>query len=120
MQADYYSACVLMPAELVLAAWHDLFPDGRARVLQSGRSTKHPYGEIRRVVFFGRNRAAMYLESEDEALDRVARPLAERFLVSPVAMGIRLEKLGLLLRSLPTQQDIGASVPGTQNFLQVL
>jgi hypothetical protein len=43
-------------------------------------------------------------ESDDEALDRFARPLAERFLVSPIAMRIRLEKLGLLHRIVPGQR----------------
>jgi hypothetical protein len=37
-------------------------------------------------------------------LDRIARPLAEQFLVSPIAMRIRLEKLGLLHREVPHQR----------------
>jgi hypothetical protein len=46
----------------------------------------------------------------DELLDRVARPLAKRFLVSPTAMRIRLENLGLLLREVPRQRILINSV----------
>lgn len=41
--------------------------------------------------------------AEDYVLDRIARPFAEQFLVSPMAMRIRLEKLGLLHRQVPRQ-----------------
>ena len=37
-------------------------------------------------------------------LESFARPLAEQFLVSPIAMRIRLEKLGLLHREVPHQR----------------
>ena len=40
---------------------------------------------------------------DNEALELFARPFAEQFLVSPTAMRIRLEKLGLLLRDVPRQ-----------------
>ena len=43
-------------------------------------------------------------ETDDEALERFCKPLAERFLVSPIAMRIRLEKLGLLHRTVPLQR----------------
>ena len=43
-------------------------------------------------------------ETEDEALERFCKPLAERFVVSPIAMRIRLEKLGLLHRVVPLQR----------------
>ena len=43
-------------------------------------------------------------EADDKTLDRIARPLAARFLVSVTAMRIRLEQLGLLLREVPRQQ----------------
>ena len=36
--------------------------------------------------------------ADEFVLDAFARPLAERFQVSPIAMRIRLENLGLLLR----------------------
>ena len=43
-------------------------------------------------------------ETDDNVLDRIARPLAEQFLVSPIAMRIRLKKLGLLHREVPHQR----------------
>jgi hypothetical protein len=40
---------------------------------------------------------------DDALFENVAKPIALRFGVSPVAMRIRLEKLGLLLRQAPRQ-----------------
>ena len=42
--------------------------------------------------------------ADDIVLESFARPLAEQFLVSPIAMRIRLEKLGLLHREVPHQR----------------
>ena len=43
----------------------------------------------------------------DEAMfDWVARPFAKSFFVSPIAMRIRLEKLGLLHREVPRQRSL--------------
>ena len=47
-------------------------------------------------------------ETDDNVLDRIARPFAEKFLVSPIAIRIRLEKLGLLMREVPHQPILGA------------
>jgi hypothetical protein len=52
-------------------------------------------------------------ETDNIGLDRIARPLAEQFIVSPIAMRIRLEKLGLLHREVPHQRILGA-----QNFFR--
>ena len=79
-----------------------MFPDRKKRVLQPRTSISHPFVEIPRV-----ERRIGGLDcsgTEDNALDRIARPLAEPFLVSPIAMRIRLEKLGLLLREVPHQR----------------
>ena len=88
-----------MPRELIFDTWGDMFPDGKPRVLQPRTPITRPYVEIPRdycpiddLVSF---------ETDDEALDRFAQPLAETFLVPPIAMRIRLEKLGLLLRGVP-------------------
>ena len=43
---------------------------------------------------------------DDQLLEHIARPFAEQFLVSPIAMRIRLEGLGLLLREVPRQQSL--------------
>jgi len=51
----------------------------------------------------GRNEA----DAVDDALfENVAKPIARRFGVSPAAMSIRLEKLGLLLRQAPLQTSL--------------
>ena len=48
-------------------------------------------------------------ETDDNVLDSIARPFAKKFLVSPIAIRIRLEKLGLLMREVPHQPILGAS-----------
>lgn len=101
-QADFYASCLLMPRMLVIAAWDEMFPDRRQRVLQPRAPINHPFVEVPRVVCkIGDFDCS---ETDDNVLDRIARPLAECFLVSPIAMRIRLEKLGLLLREVPHQR----------------
>jgi hypothetical protein len=93
-QADFYASCLLMPRKLVFAAWDEAFPDRKQRVLQPTTPIEHPFNEIARD----------FSESEDQALERFAKPFAEHFFVSPIAMRIRLEKLGLLHRVVPRQR----------------
>jgi Zn-dependent peptidase ImmA (M78 family) len=101
-QADFYASCLLMPRKLVFAAWDAMFPDRKQRVLQPQTPINHPYIEIPRINY--RIGDLDCSEPDNDALDRIARPLAETFLVSPIAMRIRLEKLGLLLREVPHQR----------------
>lgn len=96
-QADYYASCLLMPRKLVSAAWNEQFPDGSPRVLQPRYPVNHPFVEVQRD------------ETDDAVLDRVARPLARQFLVSPIAMRIRLETLGLLHREVPQQRNLSSA-----------
>lgn len=93
-QADFHASCVLMPRKLILSAWHEAFPDCRPRVLQQATPIEHPFAAIARNL----------QDSEDQALREFARPFAEQFRVSPIAMQIRLERLGLLHRVVPRQQ----------------
>jgi Zn-dependent peptidase ImmA (M78 family) len=105
-QADFYASCLLMPRKLIMAAWDESFPDRKQRVIQPRMPTSHPFVEIRRVArHIGEIDCS---ESDDELLDRIARPFAEIFLVSPIAMRIRLEKLGLLLREVPHQRILAS------------
>lgn len=103
LQADLYASCVLMPRKLVFAAWDETFPDRKQRVLQPLESIGHPFVEIarsgQRSILTGG-----FIETEDDALDWFAKPFAKKFLVSPIAMRIRLEKLGLLHRTVPLQR----------------
>jgi Zn-dependent peptidase ImmA (M78 family) len=101
-QADYYASCLLMPRKLLFAAWDEMFPDRKQRVIAPSATINHPFVEVTQMkLLLGRK--PVWTESIDEALERIARPLAEQFLVSPTAMRIRLERLGLLLREMPHQ-----------------
>jgi hypothetical protein len=100
-QADFYASCLLMPRKLVMAAWDEMFPDRKPRVLPPRTPINHPFVEVPRTEWRGDYDCS---ETDDEMLDRIARPLAEKFVVSPIAMRIRLEKLGLLHREVPRQR----------------
>jgi hypothetical protein len=103
-QADFYASCLLMPRKLVIAAWDEMFSDRKPRVLQPRAPINHPFVEVPRN---DRRIGNIDLpEADDKVLDRIARPLAGRFLVSTIAMRIRLEKLGLLLRQVPHQRTL--------------
>jgi hypothetical protein len=91
-----------MSRKLVFAAWDEAFPDRQQRVLQPSEPVDHPFVEIAR--FECHVLGAAFIENEDQALDSFATPFAEKFLVSPIAMRIRLEKLGLLHRTVPLQR----------------
>lgn len=107
-QADFYASCLLMPRKLVMAAWDEMFPDRKPRVIAPPVPFDHPFVDVRRVEC--RIGDLDCSETDDDVLDGIARPLAEQFLVSTIAMRIRLEKLGLLLREVPHQR-IFASRP---------
>ena len=98
-QADFYASCLLMPRKLVFAAWDERFPDRKQRVLRPRAPVTHPFVEIPR-----RWSGSGGPEDINAELERFVGPFAERFLVSPTAMRIRLEKLGLLHREVPHQR----------------
>lgn len=100
-QADFYASCLLMPRKLVMAAWDEMFPDCKPRVIAPTVPVEHPFVEVRRVEC--RIGDFDCSETDDNVLEGIARPLAEQFIVSPIAMRIRLEKLGLLHRAVPHQ-----------------
>ena len=91
-----------MPRELVVAAWDEMFPDRKRRVIEPSVPISDGFVAVplNKFDFCGHD----WSETVDKALDRIARPLAEQFLVSPIAMRIRLEKLGLLHRTVPLQR----------------
>ena len=92
-----------MPHNMIFDAWNKFFPDRKPRVLQPLRPEAHSLVEIPRIrVQIG---DIDYTESEDEALERFCKPLAECFVVSSIAMSIRLQKFKLLHRSLPRQRS---------------
>jgi hypothetical protein len=89
-QADFYASCLLMPRKLVFAAWDEAFPDRKQRVLRPIAPIDHPFVEIAR---FERDvPGGTTSDDDDHALDSFSRPFAEKFLVSPIAMRIRLDR----------------------------
>ena len=99
-QANYYASCLLMPRKMVVAAWAGWFPYHKKRCPLPLTQTERPLGET--ASGLARMSDSDIRASEDEQLERYCRPLARRFAVSPIAMRIRLEGLGLLVRSVPT------------------
>lgn len=101
-QANFFASSLLMPKAMVMAAWHEKFKDANPRVLRrKNRLLVHEIedADIRASMeSFERDR-------DNEALDRFARPFAEHFKVSPIAMRIRLEKFGLLRREMHPQRS---------------
>ena len=88
-QADYFSACLLMPQEMVRRCWQSKYSVARIST-----------DEIRREMYsnsvspYGRD----FIGSDDSVIERFAKPLSRDFAVSPIAMRIRLENLGLVVR----------------------
>jgi len=85
-QADMFAGCLLMPREVLRAAWQEwrgnLDP---VAVQQLPAVTLH--AEAKR--------------NENISMERFCRPIADQFQVSAEAMRIRLEKLEFLLREMP-------------------
>jgi hypothetical protein len=112
LQADLYASCLLMPRNLILQAWRDTFGNGHPRVLRRKNRIVLPGGAEGEIVTAVR---AFDETRDNEAMEHFSRPFAEQFLVSPIAMRIRLERLGLLHREVPRQRSL--LVQG-QNFLR--
>jgi Zn-dependent peptidase ImmA (M78 family) len=103
LQADLYASCLLMPRKLVLQAWRERFGNENPRVLC--RKNRIPLlsdidEEIAEQV------QSFDQEGDEQVLEVFSRPFAKKFLVSPIAMRIRLERLGLLHREVPRQQSL--------------
>ena len=104
-QADFYASCLLMPRNLVFQAWQERFGNSNARILRP----KYPLclpanaSDEMAAMFHSLNQ-----RQDDEEMNRYVLPFAKKFLVSMVAMRIRLERLGLLHREIPRQQSFPA------------
>ncbi len=103
-QADFYSSCLLMPRRRVHDEWMEYFGRTRPLLLSDLRPNGQVVMRAQTLIYEqGRNEVG----AVDVALfENVAWPIARRFGVSPAAMRIRLEKLGLLLRQPPRQQSL--------------
>ena len=94
-----------MPRKLVMAAWDEMFPDRKPRCSKPADADSDPFVEFDRGTIgiddpSRRRRSTIRCTRSGN----FAAPFAEQFLVSPIAMRIRLEKLGLLLREVPHQR----------------
>jgi len=108
-QADFYSSCLLMPRKLVFQAWRDWFGNDHPLVLWRKDGTIDVDKTIRmlpKCVVSAVISHSFNPVCDDQLRQHFARPFAEQFLVSPTAMRIRLEMLGLLHRKDPRQQSL--------------
>jgi Zn-dependent peptidase ImmA (M78 family) len=106
-QADFYASCLLMPRRLVIEAWRGRFGNTNARILKRKNRITLPADvndEIAAVLL------SFDQQRDDEAMNEFVRPFAAKFLVSMVAMRIRLERLGLLHREVPRQRSFAADI----------
>ena len=104
-QADFYASCLLMPKHLVIAAWQDRFGNTNARMLKRKDRIALPAEVDNEIATAFRS---FDQQRDDERMNEFARPFAHKFRVSMVAMRIRLERLGLLLREVPRQRTLTA------------
>ena len=103
-QADFYASCLLMPRRLVHAEWQERLGRTKPLLLSDLRSNeKVILGAGTLIHEQGRGE----VDAVDDALfESIAEPIPRRFGVSRAAMRIRLEKLGLLLRTEPKQHSM--------------
>jgi hypothetical protein len=110
LQADLYASCLLMPRKFIFQAWRDRFGNDHPWMLRR----KDGIVDVDEVISMLPNSGPVPVvishsfdqACDDQLLDHFARPLAEQFLVSPIAMRIRLERLGLLQREVPRQRSL--------------
>ncbi|MEI6537608.1 MAG: ImmA/IrrE family metallo-endopeptidase [Verrucomicrobiaceae bacterium] len=106
LQADIFASCLLMPRRLVHAAWIAAFADGRPRALKSSIRL----GLEALPIEDHRPDLDDAEASETSLLDRFVDPFAREFSVSPKAMRVRLERLGLVLRGATSASSAGRKV----------
>jgi len=106
-QADFYASCLLMPKDLVIEAWQERFGNTNARILRRKNRFSLPADLDDEIAVAFRN---FDQQRDDEAMNEFVRPFAKKFLVSMVAMRIRLERLGLLHREVPRQRTLAVNM----------
>ena len=96
-QANAFAANLLMPRQMVQAAWTE-FRDGDDHPVAIDK-LREMFADVMDVEpLYYRGRVASDQASQDIAMkEEFCRPLADRFEVSREAMRIRLEQLGLLV-----------------------
>jgi len=105
-QADFYASCLLMPKDLLIAAWQKRFGNTNARILNRKNRLILPADATDDIAEAFRSYDQ---QRDDEALNEFVRPFAQQFSVSMVSMRIRLEHLGLLHREVPRQRSFSSA-----------
>ncbi len=108
-QANFYASCLLMPRNLVFRSWKREFGDLELRELIEISGGPEDYDreieeidpEVKQLL---REKMSSLRDPAEMLSEEIVRPLAEQFGVSPIAMRIRLEKLGLLHREVPLRR----------------
>jgi Zn-dependent peptidase ImmA (M78 family) len=103
LQANLYASCLLMPRKLVFQAWRDRFGNDHPRMLRRQNRIVVPCDVDEEIAVVVRS---FDQARDDEVLEHFVRPFAEQFMVSPIAMRIRLERLELLHREIPRQRSL--------------
>lgn len=80
VQANRFASCLLMPREMIKRTWHEL---------QCGMEP---------IYLTDLREASGIADTDERLMENAVRPLATLFQVSPSAMRIRAEGMGLLLR----------------------
>ncbi len=107
MQADWYASSLLMPRNLLIAAWRERFGNTNPRILKRKNRFSFLEGANGEIATAFR---AFDQQRDDEALNDFVRPFTEKFLVSMVSTRIRLERIGLLHREVPRQRSFNTAV----------
>jgi len=95
-QANRFASCLLMPREMVKRAWHEWRGSMDPIYLDDLKARRQ---QILTAEVLRRGGFKSGDDAEDNMLlEHAARPLAEKFEVSPDAMRIRIEGTKLLLR----------------------
>ena len=109
-QADYFSSCLLMPRDLVIAAWEqrygNLEPVIYEDVVEQGRQSRPIRLGMKSMTTNLRNVLEQIAEPHRFTFELVAGEFAPLFGVSNQAMRVRLEDLGLLLVDRPAERDL--------------
>jgi hypothetical protein len=93
-----------MPRRNVHEEWKECFGRTRPLLLSDLRPSRQVMMRASSLMYEqGTNQAAAV---GDALFEDLAKPITRRFGVSPAAMRIRLEKLGLLLRQTPRQTSL--------------
>jgi hypothetical protein len=109
-QADFHASCLIMPRKLVFGAWYEEFGTYEPFIFDP---EKNDAAMTRRCDGFrsvGEILKELLQPDYVHLFDQIARRFSPMFCVSPQAMRIRLEKLGLLLCEVTHQRSFADGI----------